>query len=180
MSTARARPTEENGDELVLLTQAGPMEANIARAALESAGIFSVLQGEHAAAIDTRIGQLEGVGVLVRRRDLSRAREVISDGSPVLEGLDGPDLEGALCAVHERPAKAPCDRCGAFLCDACGTLGNPPLCEDCVERESEAVPRPKWPGLAKKATAAVLLLPMALGFAVMLILLIARALGWRP
>ncbi len=169
-----------NHDELVLLTHAGPMEANIARAALESAGIFSVLQGEHAAAIDTRIGQLEGVGVLVRRADFERAREVLAEGTPVLDGPGGPGIEGAVCAVHERQAKAPCDRCGAFLCEACGTLGNPPLCEDCVERESDAVPRPQWPAMVKKATAAVLLLPFAVGLLVLAIAWIARAFGWRP
>jgi len=44
-----------------------------------------------------------------------------------------------VCAVHEEPAVATCERCGAFLCAQCGSLGTPPLCEDCVERPSPPV-----------------------------------------
>ncbi len=178
MSTTR--PTNDDADELVPLTRVGPMEANIVRAALESAGIFSVLQGEHGAALYPRSGLLESVGVLVRRRDLDSANEVIAQGEPVLEGPGGPDIEGAICAVHERPAKAPCDRCGVFLCDACGTLGDPPLCEDCVAAESRSMPEPKWPWRMSRTTRIALQVVLVVWFASMLIGAIVRALGARP
>ena len=57
----------------------------------------------------------------------------------VLDGTiaSGEDLGSGVCAVHEKQAVAICARCGNFLCASCGSLGNPPLCEDCVERPEE-------------------------------------------
>lgn len=52
--------------------------------------------------------------------------------------------EGSVCPVHERPAVAVCERCGTFLCANCGSLGSPPLCEECVIRPEAPRPRPTW------------------------------------
>lgn len=43
--------------------------------------------------------------------------------------------EPGWCAVHpDRPSVATCQRCGNFMCDACGGLAAPLLCPPCVAR----------------------------------------------
>lgn len=152
--------TPDPADDLVTLTSFdSPVEASLLRASLEGAGLFVTLRGETTAALNVLGGFLGNTGVipievLVRREDFEAATALLDGATPVLEGPTGAaQLEGQVCPVHEQPAKATCDRCGTFLCAGCGTVGHPPLCEECVKLEVEAMPRAKWPTVVKKSFA---------------------------
>lgn len=152
-------------DDLVLLLNcADGIEAAQVRSLLESEGIPHVVQGEHHSTMLGGMAMLTPIDqrVLVRAEDLERARALLS-ASPKLDGEGGASIEGAVCPVHEQPAKATCARCGTFLCAACQTLGDPPVCETCMAAE-QVVHKKRWhPQL-------VLLLPLALILGVVLLM----------
>lgn len=152
-------------DDLVLLLNcADGIEAAQVRSLLESEGIPHVVQGEHHSTMLGGMAMLTPIDqrVLVRAEDLERARALLS-ASPKLDGEGGASIDGAVCPVHEQPAKATCARCGTFLCAACQTLGDPPVCETCMAAE-QVVHKKRWhPQL-------VLLLPLALILGVVLLM----------
>lgn len=51
----------------------------------------------------------------------------------------GESAPGAQCAIHPgRPASGSCSRCGNFMCQACTSQGEKPICPRCVELTSVA------------------------------------------
>ena len=84
--------------------------------------------------------------VAVPEDEYADAEEFLTESRLKLEGTEasGEIVEGSVCPVHEQPAVAVCDRCGTFLCAQCGSLGSPPLCEECVMRHDVPRERPRW------------------------------------
>ncbi len=154
------------GDDLVLLTECtNGIEASHIRSLLEGEGIEHVVQGEHHSSLlgGTTLPTAIMPRVLVHERDLERAQALLV-AAPKLEGASGDPLEGALCPVHEQWARATCARCGTYLCAACQTLGDPPVCETCVEAE-------RTPPRGTRMSAMVMLaVPMALIIGVALLM----------
>jgi hypothetical protein len=159
-----------DGAELVLLQDCHDLvEAAHVRSALEAHAIPFVVQGEHHAALI--MGSLGGgpvtPRVLVAARDLVRAQEAIS-AQPLLGHGDEPALSDSVCPVHEAPAVATCDRCGTFLCNQCPALGKPPLCEDCLGRESAKL-EPTTPRQRLLRAQAAFLIPLSVLLALLLL-----------
>jgi hypothetical protein len=159
--------------ELVLLVECGDaLETATVRSLLVGEGIEHVVQGEqHASMVGGPFANPAVMPrVLVAQRDFERASALLA-ATPVLEGTQpeaGASLEGSVCPVHEQPAVATCNQCGTCLCATCNSLGNPPLCEDCLARDSQ--PRPVRSGLS-------VALPF-IGIALLVVMvLVARAYG---
>jgi Putative prokaryotic signal transducing protein len=159
---------------LVTLTAAGGYaEAELLKGLLETEGIQCVVQGESRS---TDMGTEAGFGeirILVNEDQLEDAKEVlaarpVSEESPV----PGAIAEGAVCPVHEAQAIGICSRCGSHLCEKCGPLGDPPLCESCDERLSQQ-PR------ERKATKRVALLMLAFMFGIPSLLAVLISLFFR-
>jgi len=152
-------------DDLVLLINcADGIEAAQVRSLLESEGIPHVVQGEHHATMLGGSAMLTPIDqrVLVHESDLEKARALLT-ATPQLTGDANGSIEGAVCPVHELPAKATCSRCGTFLCANCQTLGDPPVCESCVAAE-KPIHKKRWhPEIA-------LLVPLALIVGVILLM----------
>lgn len=129
----------------VLLRTTDPFEAESLRARLEAVGIGVVLHGGSQASLFGGAQNIVEAQLLVPRAQLEEARAFL-ESKVVLEGTaaSGEALGEGVCAVHEKQAVAICSRCGNFLCEACGSLGSPPLCEDCVARPEEPVVRNRW------------------------------------
>lgn len=127
---------------LVTLTAAGGYsQAQLIKGLLETEGIGCVVQGESR---NTDMGTEAGFGeilILVNDDQLEAAKEIL-EARPVSEenAAPGTIAEGAVCPVHEAQAIGICSRCGSHLCEKCGPLGEPALCESCDERLS-AQPR---------------------------------------
>ncbi len=121
-------------------------EAELIRSRLEGAGFHPSLTGaaQHSSLMPM-LQELESE-VAVPESEHERAQEFLSESRLQLDGTEasGEIVEGSLCPVHEAPAVAACDRCGTFLCAKCGSLGSPPLCEDCVVRHEVPRGRPRW------------------------------------
>lgn len=122
---------------LVRLTIAGGYaEAQLIKGLLETEGIQSVVQGESR---NTDMGTEAGFGeiqILVNEDELEEAKEIL-EARPVADAPSaGTAADGAVCPVHEAAAVAICSRCGSHLCERCGPLGTPPLCESCDDRLS--------------------------------------------
>ena len=132
-------------EALTLLIEAPADEANIYKGLLESNGIRCVLQGEHHAAFMLNIIGPSTVvvpRVMVRQADLSQAQALLADSPLVNETSAAGGLpEGSVCPVHELKALARCTRCGTFLCEGCGPLGSPALCEDCLDPAGPRKPK---------------------------------------
>lgn len=168
-----------SSDFVTLTTVGSVVESSLIRASLEGAGIAVNVRGEHFASMNA-VGGLFGNPILtdieiqVPRDQLEAAQALLTDAKPVLAGPTSANLGDHVCPVHEQPAKATCDRCGTFLCQSCGTLGDPPLCEDCLKRELEAAPKPRWQKGARKVVAwgylAMLVFPVAMVIVVWLVL----------
>lgn len=129
----------------VVLRTSDANEAVLLCERLRAAGIDAVLHGG-AQAGSFGIGQfMIEQQVLVPEEQLEQAK-AFCESTLVLDGTapTGEALPDGVCAVHEEPAVATCARCGNFLCAKCGSLGTPPLCEDCVERPSPPVERNTW------------------------------------
>jgi hypothetical protein len=151
----------------VVLRTSDANEAALLCERLRAVGIDAVLLGG-AQAASFGIGQfLVELQVLVPEAQLEQAK-AFCESKLVLDGTEptGEALPDGVCAVHEGPAVATCERCGAFLCAQCGSLGTPPLCEDCVERPSPPVERNTW---AKYLARGYLLL-YAVGLGMLLLL----------
>lgn len=121
-------------------------EAELIRARLEAAGFHPAITGaaQHSSLMPMLM-EVESE-VAVPEAEQEDAEEFLSESRLKLEGTEasGEIVEGSVCPVHEKPAVATCDRCGTFLCAQCGSLGSPPLCEDCVLRPDKARGRPRW------------------------------------
>lgn len=121
-------------------------EAELIRSRLEGAGFHPALTGaaQHSSLMPM-LQELESE-VAVPESEHERAQEFLSESRLKLDGTEasGEIVEGSLCPVHESPAVAACERCGTFLCAKCGSLGSPPLCEDCVVRHDKPRSRPAW------------------------------------
>ncbi|MCC6336206.1 MAG: hypothetical protein IT380_19740 [Myxococcales bacterium] len=155
----------------VVLRTSDPYEAQSVCDRLKAVGIDAVLQGAAQASL-LGVGQhlIEQL-VLVPQEQLAQAKAFF-DSKLVLDGTQptGESLADAVCAVHEEPAVATCARCGNFLCAKCGSLGTPPLCEDCVERHEPPVARGTW---AKNLAKGYLLLySLGIGLAVLVTLVV--------
>lgn len=159
---------------LVFLMSAGShAEAQLVQGLLATEGIHAVVQGESRHTdMGTEAGFAE-IQVLVQAEQLAAAQTLLSATAEPETAADpagrAPIPDGAVCAVHEQPALATCARCGSFVCGACGPLGEPPVCAECLER---AAPR------SRVGTKAVALVLLAVFFGLPLIgVAIARALG---
>ena len=121
-------------------------EAELIRARLEGAGFHPAITGaaQHSSLMPMLM-EVESE-VAVPESEQEDAEEFLTESRLKLEGTEasGEIIEGSVCPVHEQPAVALCDRCGTFLCAQCGSLGKPPLCEDCVMRQDKPRERPPW------------------------------------
>jgi hypothetical protein len=124
---------------------ADPHEAHLLLEQLRAAGIDAVMEGGAQASLFGGGQHVIEQVLLVPPEQAAAARDFLT-AQPSLAGTEpsGEDLQGAVCAVHEQPAVATCDRCGAFLCGSCGSLGTPPICESCVSQPEAPRPRPAW------------------------------------
>lgn len=119
-------------------------EASALRALLQANDIDAVIQGEQHRSMLGMLGAYIELRILVPTPLLDKAKAVleaepiVSDDSPLQQGEGGHFGDGAVCAVHEGVATATCERCGAFLCEACHVTDRAhPLCEACDERVHE-------------------------------------------
>jgi len=123
-------------------------EASLVRSLLESRGIPAVVRGENHRSMLGTIGAYIELEVLVPGAQREEALQLLadydsgvlsqpSDARPDEPASDLLDLQGALCPAHQQPALGTCDRCGAFLCDACGS-GEGVICEACEARVEDA------------------------------------------
>ncbi len=121
-------------------------EAELIRARLEGAGFHPAITGaaQHSSLMPMLM-EVESE-VAVPDDEYADAEEFLTESRLKLEGTEasGEIVEGSVCPVHEQPAVAVCDRCGTFLCAQCGSLGSPPLCEECVMRHDVPRERPRW------------------------------------
>ena len=121
-------------------------EAELIRARLEGAGFHPAITGaaQHSSLMPMLM-EVESE-VAVPEDEYADAEEFLTESRLKLEGTEasGEIVEGSVCPVHEQPAVAVCDRCGTFLCAQCGSLGSPPLCEECVMRHDVPRERPRW------------------------------------
>jgi hypothetical protein len=150
-------------------------EAELVKAQLEGAGFHPSLIG--ATQTSSALPMLIGLDseVVVPATEYEAVRTYLTQSKLVLDETapSGVIPDGAVCPVHEGPAVALCERCGTFLCAKCGSLGTPPLCEDCVARPEASRPRPKWVVATARLWAAVWIGTLILG-ALTTLLLIAR------
>jgi hypothetical protein len=131
---------------ITVFTSSNSTEVELVRARLVGAGFHPSVAGAQQLA-----GFFPGITELISEvrvpdSELERARVYLLDSKLKLDETlpSGEIAEGSVCPVHEKPAVATCDRCGTFLCAGCGSLGQPPLCEDCVVRSDAPRPRPYW------------------------------------
>ena len=151
-------------------------EAELIRARLEGAGFHPSLTGaaQHSSLMPMML-ELESE-VAVPESELERAQEFLGESRLKLDGTEasGEIVEGSVCPVHEEPAVAACDRCGTFLCSKCGSLGSPPLCEDCVVRHDAPRGRPAWVTFVARLWFVFWMGPLIVGALAMLRYFVAR------
>jgi hypothetical protein len=129
-----------------VFTSALGYETELVRAQLDGAGFRArVVGAAHASGLMLVVGGLESE-VVVPDEEFEAAQAFLLDSKVLLDGAtpSGVVPSAAVCPVHEQRAVAICERCGTFLCSACGALGDPPICEDCVARPDASRPRPAW------------------------------------
>jgi hypothetical protein len=119
----------------VLLECADVIEASAKRSLLLQHGIDAVIQTENVSAMMPHLQPIMAPRLLVPGAQLERAQAIL-EANQVIATQGAEPLEGGVCAVHEGQAVATCSRCGSFLCEACGSLGEPPVCESCLEAEA--------------------------------------------
>ena len=137
----------EEVPNLVLVRTCGDnAEAALVKSLLTSRGILAVVRGENHRSMLGALGAYIELHVLVPGKQKEEAEKVLEEfDSGALEGGVEPDddapaplgLRGAQCAVHGRAANSTCARCGAFLCENCGS-GEGIICTACeakLERE---------------------------------------------
>ena len=162
----------DQGADLTLLRKCGDnAEAAIVRGMLEANGIECVVQGEQHRSMLGVVGGYIELNVLVSRLDFEKANALLGAEAlkpePSAEG-GPPDLEGAVCAVHEAAAKTTCSRCGSFLCAQCEPFGDPALCESCDERIPDTR-RPRRRRAIAVTIVAYLFLPLMVGAILLLV-----------
>jgi hypothetical protein len=127
---------------LVLVRECGDnAEASLVRALLQSRGISAVVRGENHRSMLGAVGAYIELQVLVPGAQRDEAAQLLKqfDAGELEAPQDdaelepAPAIEGASCAVHHRPAITACARCGAFLCDGCGS-GEGMVCTACESR----------------------------------------------
>lgn len=152
-------------------------EAELVKAQLEGAGFHSMISGASrtSSALPMMIGGLESE-VMVPVDEYEAVRTYLTNSKMLLDETlpSGVIPDGAVCPVHEGPAVAICERCGTFLCAKCGSLGTPPLCEDCIGRPEESRPRPKWVTATARVWAGVWIISIVLTAIATLILISRR------
>lgn len=121
-------------------------EAELVRARLEGAGFHPHLAGAPLSMLYPNMIHELTSDVSVPEEEFDAVRTYLLESKLVLDETlpHGVLPEDAVCPVHEQKAVATCDRCGTFLCAKCGSLGSPPLCEDCVVRSDVPRSRPRW------------------------------------
>ena len=151
-------------------------EAELVKAQLEGAGFHPAVVGaSQTSSVLPILGGLESE-VVVPTAEYEAVRTYLTDSKLVLDETlpSGVIPDGAVCPVHEGPAVAICERCGTFLCAKCGSMGTPPLCEDCLGRPEDARPRPKWVTATARLWAGVWILSLILTTIATLIILARR------
>lgn len=151
-------------------------EAELIRARLEGAGFHPALTGaaQHSSLMPMLM-EVESE-VAVPESEQESAEVFLQDSRLQLEGTEasGEIVEGSVCPVHEQPAVATCDRCGTFLCAKCGSLGKPPLCEECVMRPDKPRARPRWVTFVARLWFVFWVGPLIAGVIAMLFYLLRR------
>jgi hypothetical protein len=138
--------TEDDGDKMVLLAECEDgLEAESLRGLLQAHDIAHVVHGDTRTSLGAYAVDLAGQHpvIFVAQRDLETATALLK-AQPVLDETATDKsalLDGNVCPVHERPAVSLCSRCGTFLCAGCGSLGDPPLCEDCLKVDEPRAPK---------------------------------------
>jgi hypothetical protein len=169
----------EDGEKMVMLVECEDgLEAESLRGLLEAHGIAHVVHGDTRSSLGSYVVNFAGSHpvIFVAQRDVETATALLQ-AKPQLDSTESDPsaaLEGNVCPVHERPAVATCSRCGTFLCAGCGSLGSPPLCEDCLKVDE---PRSTRGPLVKAAATVGLIayaLPLLLAAAVILAILFLR------
>lgn len=140
----------------LLMECANQVEAAAVKSLLEQNGIAVTLQTENANAMMPHLAFMLTPRLLVLEQDLEAARALLN-ANPSTQ-TEGTQLDGGICAVHEQPAVAICARCGSFLCRACESMGEPPVCESCLEIEKLPEQKPASPGTVVYVVAGVLVL----------------------
>lgn len=155
----------------LLQTVGDNQEASVLRSLLQAHGIRCVVQGEQHRSMLGMLGPYVELRVLVEREELDRARRVIEEaeaaGPPAEDELEAApgSLRGAVCPVHEQDATSTCERCGTFLCDACGDAS---VCEEC-EARAQPVDEKR---VAKRKVSAVVAFMLLFGLPALVTLLI--------
>ncbi|MHB8874289.1 MAG: putative signal transducing protein [Myxococcaceae bacterium] len=159
----------------VLCRTTDAFEAESLRARLQAVGIDVVLHGGSQASLFGGAQNIIEQQLLVPAGQLAEAQAFL-ESTKVLDGTvaSGEDLGNGVCALHEKQAVAICSRCGNFLCESCGSLGTPPLCEECVERPEEPVVRNRW----AKTVAQAYVFSWVIGIAVLLVGSVSALLVW--
>jgi hypothetical protein len=151
-------------------------EAELIRARLEGAGFHPAITGaaQHSSLMPMLM-EVESE-VAVPESEHEDAEEFLSESRLKLEGTEasGEIVEGSVCPVHEQPAVAACDRCGTFLCAQCGSLGKPPLCEDCVIRPDKPRDRPAWVTFVARVWFVFWVLPVIAGAVIAMLVYLYR------
>jgi hypothetical protein len=121
-------------------------EAELVRARLAGAGFHPVISGAPLSMLYPNMISEITTDVSVPESEVDAVRAYLHESKLFLDETKphGELPEDAVCPVHEQKAVATCDRCGTFLCAKCGSLGSPPLCEDCVVRADVPRGRPRW------------------------------------
>ncbi|MBK7858329.1 MAG: DUF2007 domain-containing protein [Archangiaceae bacterium] len=164
----------DDGEQMVMLAECEDgLEAESLRGLLEAHGIAHVVHGDTRTSLGAYVVDLAGARpvIFVPKSELETATALLQ-AKPQLDSTETDSsavLDGNVCPVHERPAVAICSRCGTFLCAGCGSLGSPPLCEDCLKIDEPRTPR----GALVKAGAAVGLIAYALPLLIAAALILA-------
>lgn len=153
-------------------------EADAMRVLLDAHGIAYVIHGDTRSSLGSYVVNLAGSRpvIFVAKNDLETATALLQAKPQLDATVTDPTalLDGNVCPVHEQQAVAICSRCGTFLCAGCGSLGSPPLCEDCLKVDE---PKTQRGTLFKAVAAAGLIayfLPVLLAAAVIIAILFFR------
>jgi hypothetical protein len=76
---------------VVVRTFSNRIEAELARGALEAAGIDSAIQADDAGGVRPELAPRSGVHLLVRESDAAEAEGILSGGAPTGDAELGPD-----------------------------------------------------------------------------------------
>ena len=167
-------------EDMVLLAECEDgLEAESIRGLLEAHGIAHVVHGDTRSAMGAYAVDLAGQHpvIFVAKGDLETATALLQ-AKPQLDSTESEPganlLDGNVCPVHERPAVATCSRCGTFLCAGCGSLGAPPLCEDCLKVDEPKAQKSPMVKAVATLWLAIYLIPVLLSAAAIVWVLFLR------